>query len=205
IASKSEGISKNMVLSTGMRLASTSGSSSRLRVFLNITDLRREARQRPAARSSSRSWPHGPKQRGSRVLPPCRRARPRGHRPRGSRAARGHRRPCGAALSYRRVSVLSEEELRGLMADLESDRVERTESVNSWDRSRDKLCRAICAFANDFPGYGLPGYLLVGVDDVGHPTGLQVTDQVLLKLGGLRTDGLIQPMPAMVVDRVTLP
>lgn len=91
------------------------------------------------------------------------------------------------------------------MADLESDRVERTESVNSWDRSRDKLCRAICAFANDFPGYGLPGYLLVGVDDGGHPTGLQVTDQVLLKLGGLRTDGLIQPMPAMVVDRVTLP
>lgn len=98
------------------------------------------------------------------------------------------------------MSVLAEDELRALMADLESDRVERTISVNKTD----KLCRAICAFANDFPGYGLPGYLLVGVDDDGRPSGLQVTDDILLKLGGLRTDGLIQPMPAMVVDRVGL-
>lgn len=87
------------------------------------------------------------------------------------------------------------------MADLESDRVERTVSVNKTD----KLCRAICAFSNDFPGYGLPGYLLVGVDDNGRPSGLRVTDDILLKLGGLRSDGLIQPMPAMVVDRVKLP
>lgn len=99
------------------------------------------------------------------------------------------------------MSVLDEDELRALMTDLESDRVERTESI----KNRDKLCRAICAFSNDFPGYGLPGYLLVGADDDGHPSGLQVTDDILLKLGGLRTDGLIQPMPAMVVDRVKLP
>lgn len=98
--------------------------------------------------------------------------------------------------------MLGEDELRALMADLESDRVERTREVK---KGRDKLFRAVCAFANDFPGNGLPGYLLVGVDDKGHPTGLEVTDELLTALGGLRTDGLIQPMPALTVHSVHLP
>lgn len=112
-----------------------------------------------------------------------------------------HRRALVAALSCPAMSVLREDELLALMADLENDRVERTESV----KKTDKFCRAICAFANDFPGHGLPGYLLVGVDDDGRPSGLRVTDRLLLDLAGLRTDGLIQPMPAMVVDKVALP
>lgn len=123
-----------------------------------------------------------------------------------ARAGRAHSNPAYrrvqvATLSWLAVSVLREDELRALMADLENDRVERTESV----KKTDKFCRAICAFANDFPGHGLPGYLLVGVDDDGRPSGLRVTDQLLLNLAGLRTDGLIQPMPAMVVDKVALP
>ncbi|MCA9710862.1 MAG: putative DNA binding domain-containing protein, partial [Myxococcales bacterium] len=91
--------------------------------------------------------------------------------------------------------------LRALMTDLESDRVERTVSVNKTD----KFCRAICAFANDFPGHGRPGYLLVGVHDDGRPSGLEVTDRLLLNLGGLRTDGNIQPIPSMTVTKVVLP
>lgn len=87
------------------------------------------------------------------------------------------------------------------MADLESDRVERTTSVNKTD----KFCRAICAFANDFPGHGLPGYLLIGVHDKGDVSGLEVTDRLLLNLAGLRTDGLIQPMPATTVTKRVLP
>jgi len=94
----------------------------------------------------------------------------------------------------------TEDELRALMADLESDRVERTEST----KKTDKFCRAICAFANDFPGHGQPGFLLVGVTDDGRPSGLEVTDRLLTNLGGLRTDGLIQPMPAMTVGKVAL-
>jgi hypothetical protein len=39
--------------------------------------------------------------------------------------------------------MLTEDELRRMMADLESDRVERTTSTNKTD----KHCRAICAFA----------------------------------------------------------
>jgi predicted HTH transcriptional regulator len=96
--------------------------------------------------------------------------------------------------------MLLEDELRRLMADLESDRVERTVSTNKTD----KLCRAICAFANDFPGHGKPGYLLVGVDDDGRPSGLKVTDQLLQNLGAHRDNGRIQPLPAMIVERFVL-
>ncbi len=87
------------------------------------------------------------------------------------------------------------------MADLESDRVERTISTTKTD----KLCRAICAFCNDFPGRGQPGYLLIGVDDAGKPSGLEVTDRLLQNLGALRSNGNIQPLPAMIVSRVALP
>src|SRR3954468_2364989 len=53
------------------------------------------------------------------------------------------------------------EELLALMADLESDRVERTESLDKAD----KFAQAICAFANDMPQNRRPGYLFVGVRD----------------------------------------
>jgi len=96
--------------------------------------------------------------------------------------------------------MLTEDDLRRLMADLESDRVERTTSVNKTD----KHCRAICAFANDFPGHGKPGYLLVGVSDDGRPSGLEVTDQLLQNLGAHRDNGRIQPLPAMSVARFVL-
>lgn len=99
------------------------------------------------------------------------------------------------------MSVIGEDELRVMMADLESDRVERTVST----KKSDKFCRAICAFANDLPGHGQPGYLLIGVDDGGNPSGLSVDDELLRNLGGLRTDGNIQPMPALSVDKVSLP
>ncbi len=88
-----------------------------------------------------------------------------------------------------------------LLADLESDRVERTIST----KDNDKFCRAICAFANDLPNSHKPGYLLIGVNDDGTPAGLDVTDQLLQNLAALRSDGLILPLPAMTVYKVTLP
>lgn len=97
--------------------------------------------------------------------------------------------------------MLSEQELRALMFDLESDSVERTVST----RDTDKFGEAICAFSNDFPNHRQPGYLLIGVDDSGSPSGLQVTDQLLLNLAALRSDGNVQPLPAMTVQKYTLP
>ena len=48
------------------------------------------------------------------------------------------------------------DEIRALLNDIESDRVERTISTTNTD----KFGQAICAFANDLPDHRLPGYLL---------------------------------------------
>lgn len=94
--------------------------------------------------------------------------------------------------------LATREEIERLLADLELDRVERTISTNNTD----KFCETICAFANDLPNHGKPGYLLVGVHDNGALSGLRVTDELLKNLAGIRSDGNIQPLPAMNVDRI---
>ena len=96
--------------------------------------------------------------------------------------------------------MLNEVELQKLMSDLESDRVERTESKSDTH----KFNQAICAFSNDFPNHRLPGYLLIGVTDVGKSSGLKVTDELLKNLGGIRSDGNILPIPAMSVYKIAL-
>lgn len=89
--------------------------------------------------------------------------------------------------------------VRDLIRSKESYRIERTVSV----ADSDKFCQAICAFSNDLPRSGKPGYLLVGVKDDGSLSGLKVTDEQLKYFAGLRTDGNILPIPAMVVDSVS--
>ena len=61
------------------------------------------------------------------------------------------------------VAMITKEEIRALLADLESDRVERTISTTNTD----KFGQAICAFANDLPNSRKPGYLFLGVNDDG--------------------------------------
>ena len=96
--------------------------------------------------------------------------------------------------------MITQEELAALMADLESDRIERTESTNKTD----KFCQAVCAFANDLPNHKQPGYLLIGVDKHGKPTGIEITEQLLEKLGALRSDGNIQPLPVIHVSKIAI-
>ncbi|MCP4701969.1 MAG: transcriptional regulator, partial [Gammaproteobacteria bacterium] len=64
--------------------------------------------------------------------------------------------------------------------------------------------KAVCAFSNDFPNRREPGYLLIGIHDDGTPSGLTVSDRLLQTLGALRSDGNIQPLPAMSVEKVAL-
>jgi ATP-dependent DNA helicase RecG len=92
-------------------------------------------------------------------------------------------------------------EVLALLSQLESDRVERTVSLTDTD----KFAKAICAFANDMPHHRKPGYLFVGVRDDGHPSGAQITDQLLQNLAAIRADGNIQPLPAMNVERLETP
>jgi len=96
--------------------------------------------------------------------------------------------------------MLTEDQLNGLLTDLEADNVERTVSVDNTD----KFGQAICAFANDLPNHRRPGYLLIGVRDNGALSGLTVTDELLKDLGGIRSDGNVLPQPYMNVGKFSL-
>jgi ATP-dependent DNA helicase RecG len=98
------------------------------------------------------------------------------------------------------VAPITDQELEHIARDIESDRVERKEALSD----RDKVAQAVCAFANDLPNHGLPGYVLVGVSDEGRPSGLPITDQLLLTLGHLRDDGNILPLPSITVGKRVL-
>ena len=83
----------------------------------------------------------------------------------------------------------------------ENYRVERTSSTTNTD----KFCQAICAFSNDLPNCGLPGYLLIGVKDDGSLAGLKVTDALMQNIAALRSDGNILPLPLMSLEKVVFP
>ncbi len=93
--------------------------------------------------------------------------------------------------------MISHDELSNLLSDIESDHVERTVSLTNTD----KYCEAICAFSNDFPNRRQPGYLIIGADDHGSPAGLTISDRLLQALAGIRSDGNIQPLPTIVVQK----
>lgn len=97
--------------------------------------------------------------------------------------------------------MLSNEKIRTLLMNLESDRVERTISTTNTD----KFGQVICAFANDLPNNRKPGYLFLGVNDDGSIHPIDVTDELLKNIAGIRTDGNIQPQPSMVVEKISFP
>ena len=95
---------------------------------------------------------------------------------------------------------MTNEELESLLENLESDRVERKESFSDPDKIR----QAICAFANDLPNHQAPGVLFIGAKDDGSPTNKPVTDDLLLNLATMRSDGNIIPFPSLTVDKRNL-
>jgi ATP-dependent DNA helicase RecG len=96
--------------------------------------------------------------------------------------------------------VLTTDELRALIRDHESDRVELTTSKSNTD----KFGQAICAFANDLPAHGLPGFLIIGVGDDGRVSGLEVDDELLRNLSNLASDVNFEPRPTISVQKYTL-
>jgi ATP-dependent DNA helicase RecG len=91
----------------------------------------------------------------------------------------------------------SDEELRAMLADLESDRVERKASLKG--DSPDKIREAVCAFANDLAGHGQPGVIFIGARDDGKPAeGFVVSDELLRQLADIKTDGNIVPPPSLL-------
>ncbi len=100
------------------------------------------------------------------------------------------------------MKPLTDADLESLLRDVESDRAERKET---WSNdAADKGCQAICAFANDLPNHGRPGVLFVGVKDDGSPGNLPISDQLLLTLADLKSNGNIIPPPTVIVEKRTL-
>jgi ATP-dependent DNA helicase RecG len=90
---------------------------------------------------------------------------------------------------------MTPEELQNLIASSETDRVEKTRSTQDADKFRE----AICSFSNDMAGRGLPGYLIVGVDEKDPAFRLQATDALLQQFASYRSDGQVMPLPVMNV------
>ena len=97
---------------------------------------------------------------------------------------------------------MTDEEIKALLTDIEADNVERTVSTNDTN----KFCEAICAFTNDLPRHGKPGYLFIGAEDrTGEITGIEITDQLLQNLASHRDSGQIVPLPSLAVYKRSFP
>ena len=99
-------------------------------------------------------------------------------------------------------SAYSDSQLEQMMADVESELVERKESMQG--SAAERVREAVCAFANDLPDRRCAGVVFVGVRDDGAPTELPITEQLLLQLADVKSDGNIVPPPTMSVRRTVL-
>ena len=97
------------------------------------------------------------------------------------------------------MTTLTDEDLISLFREGESDRVEFKESLRG--NAPDRIREAVCAFSNDLPGHGKPGVVFVGVRNDGAFADLTVTDELLLQLADMKTDGNIVPPPSMTVEK----
>lgn len=94
---------------------------------------------------------------------------------------------------------ISDEDLARLLAAPESDEHERKAELTP--AAKRSAREAICAFANDLTNRRAPGVLVVGVDDEGSPTGLEIDDRLLRRLNDFAKDGSIVPPPLVFVQR----
>ena len=87
-------------------------------------------------------------------------------------------------VSFVKSCGMDKKTVRDLIRSKETFRIEKTISTTDTE----KFCQAICAFSNDLPRSGKPGYLLIGVKDYGTLSGMKATDELLRLFAGLRID-----------------
>ncbi|WP_019699879.1 RNA-binding domain-containing protein [Paracidovorax oryzae] len=88
----------------------------------------------------------------------------------------------------------SDAQLLALLAEPESLVLERKESFD-----KDKVCKTVCAFANDLARNRQPGVLFIGVRDDGTVVGVQADDRLRLSIDQITSDARIQPLPSVTV------
>ena len=100
------------------------------------------------------------------------------------------------------MSHFTDEELLEIIETGESDTVEFKESLSG--SAPEKIREAICAFANDLPGRGEAGLIIVGVRDDTTIGTIPVTGELLRRLADMKTDGNIVPPPSLTVEKRVL-
>ena len=93
--------------------------------------------------------------------------------------------------------MITENTLRELISNMESDWIERTISIKD-----EKLGPIVCAYSNDFPNHKHSGFILLGVNDDGSLSNQRWTDEHLQTIGGIRSNGKILPQPSIVISPV---
>lgn len=93
--------------------------------------------------------------------------------------------------------MITESQVKELISNMESDRIERTLSIRE-----DKLGPAICAFSNDFARNNQPGYILLGVQDDGKIANIKWSDEQIQTIGNLKSNGKILPQPSISISSV---
>ena len=96
----------------------------------------------------------------------------------------------------------TKEELLQIIEYSEVDCVEFKESLSG--SATERIREAICAFSNDLPSHEKPGFVFVGVRDDKTIVGLSVTDQLLVQLADMKTDGNIVPPPSLNIKKCVL-
>lgn len=94
---------------------------------------------------------------------------------------------------------MTDEELKSLLEDLESETVERKESFKGDTPRRAR--ETVCAFMNDLSNNNKPGILFVGAKDNGEASGIDISDELIRTLSDMKTDGNIIPLPVLSVEK----
>ena len=87
----------------------------------------------------------------------------------------------------------SDSELLGFISEDESHWIERKESF----ADKDRICKTVCAFANDLANSNKHGIIWMGIRNDGAISGVEVTDELLQKIDQIRAEGKIQPLPSL--------
>ena len=96
----------------------------------------------------------------------------------------------------------TDHELELMLADLESDLVERQESFRG--SAPMTVRETVCSLANDLCDHRQPGVVFIGARDDGTPSNLAVSDELLWQLADIKTDGNIGPPPTLTVAKHVL-
>ena len=97
------------------------------------------------------------------------------------------------------MADFTDEQLLDIIAGGETDHVEFKSSLQG-DAPKG-IRQAICAFANDLPNHEKPGLAFVGVEKDGTLLGETITEEVILQLADMKTDGNIVPPPTLIVQK----